>query len=410
MLLLNPIWLWALAGLAIPIGIHLLSRKEGQIIRIGSLRHLQETNTQQFKGIRLNEIVLLALRCLLIVLFVLIMSGLSFEHERAANIKWVLIEKGLERLSEVQTQLDTFQSSGYEVRWLSSGFPMYDDSSSVMADNLYWGLVEQLQNESVDDVVVISKNDVNAFKGKRPQLPANMRWISVPAMPHEFTLKANALRDSVIVRKGISEPDKTHFTTEIVSRLDWHQSTLVQELDTIEVVIAWDNRHQYDKEIVEASLQALRSIYLIHIKVTQTLPDKISSVGYGDWCIWLADQPIPASTTSSILYQKSEANQEIIVQDKPNRWRITKILNEEIALNESFTVKLAGLLLSSEKDWQATSANDRRMLVDESAWSTGDSDKTEKAPMIIQSADSYLLVLFLFALLVERLVAYYRNQ
>src|SRR6187401_594471 len=102
MLFANPIWLWALAGLLIPIGIHLLSRKEGQVIRIGSLRHLQETNTQQFKGIRLNEIVLLILRCTLIILFVLLMSGLSFERVNKSEAKWVVIEKGLENIREVQ--------------------------------------------------------------------------------------------------------------------------------------------------------------------------------------------------------------------------------------------------------------------------------------------------------------------
>src|SRR6478735_938581 len=127
MLLTNPIWLWALSGLSIPIGIHLLSRKEGKVIRIGSLRHLQETNTQQFKGIRLNEIVLLLLRCTLIILFVLLMCGLSFERYSESEAKWVLIEKGLENEREVQIQLDTFQSQGYELRWLAEGFPLFDD-------------------------------------------------------------------------------------------------------------------------------------------------------------------------------------------------------------------------------------------------------------------------------------------
>ncbi|MBP9924506.1 MAG: BatA domain-containing protein, partial [Cyclobacteriaceae bacterium] len=66
----QPIFLWALTALAIPIGIHLLSRKEGKVVKMGSLRHLRETSTQQFKGIKLNELLLLALRCLLIILFV----------------------------------------------------------------------------------------------------------------------------------------------------------------------------------------------------------------------------------------------------------------------------------------------------------------------------------------------------
>jgi hypothetical protein len=75
----QPIFLWALTALAVPIGIHLLSRKEGKVVKMGSLRHLRETSTKQFKGIKLNELLLLALRCLLIILFVSLLAGLSME-------------------------------------------------------------------------------------------------------------------------------------------------------------------------------------------------------------------------------------------------------------------------------------------------------------------------------------------
>ena len=95
----NPLFLWALSGLAIPLGIHLLSKKEGKVIRMGSLRHLQETSTQQFRGIRLNEILLLVLRCLLIILFVFILSGLQLNSLK--KTKWVVMENGLPRTSSM---------------------------------------------------------------------------------------------------------------------------------------------------------------------------------------------------------------------------------------------------------------------------------------------------------------------
>src|SRR5688572_9549927 len=201
MLLLNPIWLWALAGLAIPIGIHLLSRKEGQVIKIGSLRHLQETNTQQFKGIRLNEIVLLALRCALIILLVLLISGLSFEKATNSEAKWVLLENGLEDIPEVHSQLEIFQDQGYELRCLADGFPVSVDSASS-SNNLYWRLAEQLQFEKVSDVIVISKNRLDGFKGKRPTLPSNIRWISVPSESVDYTVRANSVGDSIVARMG----------------------------------------------------------------------------------------------------------------------------------------------------------------------------------------------------------------
>src|SRR5688572_4994563 len=366
MVLTNPIWLWALAGLSIPIGIHLLSRKEGQVIRIGSLRHLQETNTQQFKGICLNEIVLLILRCTLITLFVLLMSGLSFERDTTSETKWVLIEKGLEKISEVQAQLDTFQRHGYELHWLADGFPLYDDSASVSSNNLYWKLTEQLQSEKISDVIVISKNTIEGFKGKRPPMPSNIRWISVPSKPVDFTLNATSLSDSIMVRTGHTQSDNTYFTTRIIPRSNWNESTQPEQIDSIKIVIVADKVHQYDKRIIEASLEAMKLSSMTKIGVINSSAEKINSTGYGNWCIWLSDQPVSDSVAANIIYLRSELNNEILIQEKANRWVITKRLNEEIAWNENLTVKLASVLLSSEKDWKIALQNDKRMLPDES--------------------------------------------
>ena len=77
MQLINPIWLWGLTGLLIPIGIHLLSRKQGKIIKFGSLRHLEESQTKQSINVRLNEVPLLILRCALIFLIVILLCGLK---------------------------------------------------------------------------------------------------------------------------------------------------------------------------------------------------------------------------------------------------------------------------------------------------------------------------------------------
>jgi hypothetical protein len=406
MLFTNPIWLWALVGLSIPIGIHLLSRKEGQIIRIGSLRHLQETNTQQFKGIRLNEIVLLMLRCVMIIVFVLLMSGLSFDRTSESQSKWILIERGLEKIREVQAQVDTFRANGYEVHWFAEGFPLYADSASVSIPILYWKLAEQLQAKKVSDIVVVSKNSMNGFKGMRPQLAGKVRWISVPMGNDDFLLKATVKGDSVIIREGHAQADKTYFTTRNVSHDNWDQTA--NNPDSIEVVIVSDNTRQYDRQIVETALQTIRMFYPIEMKLTQVTPESFKSAK--QWGIWLSDKPVSESIKANVIYLKPGSSQEILVQEKANRWVITKRLNEEVALNESFTVGLASLLLSSKKDWEVADRYDQRMLADESSWSNNDGGGMKKSSFSRQSADSYLLALFLITLLVERLLAYYRKQ
>ena len=126
--LVNPIWLWGLSGLLIPIGIHLLSRREGKIIKIGSIRHLEETNSKQFKSIRLNELVLLLLRCLIITILVLFLSGFHFQTLEKSG-KWLMVESGLERDDQLSVLIDSLKRNGFEIKRLTRGFPDLNDST-----------------------------------------------------------------------------------------------------------------------------------------------------------------------------------------------------------------------------------------------------------------------------------------
>src|SRR5882672_1850538 len=109
----NPLYLFALAGLTIPVAIHLLSRKEGKIIKLGSIRHVTETSTQQFKGIKLNEILLLLLRSSMIVVLSLLLSGLQCTSTTTS--KWALVETGLEKIQPLAVMLDSLANAGYEL-------------------------------------------------------------------------------------------------------------------------------------------------------------------------------------------------------------------------------------------------------------------------------------------------------
>src|SRR3990170_3855302 len=139
---LNPIWLWGLTGILIPIGIHLLSRKEGRTIKIGSVRHLEDSRTKQFKSLRLNEILLLALRCLLIITLVFLLSGLHLKEIEKKGLRWVLIEKGLEHEPEFSSLIDSLQRNGFDMKILAPGFPDLKDSIQNAEPINYWNLMK----------------------------------------------------------------------------------------------------------------------------------------------------------------------------------------------------------------------------------------------------------------------------
>ncbi len=405
MQLVNPLFLWALAGLAIPVGIHLLSRKEGKIIRLGSVRHVMETSTQQFKGIKLNEILLLALRCAMIVMFSLLLGGLQFMS--SGNRKWVMVEKGLENTPALKPILDSLGKEGYELRVLSEKFSLQNDSGSFNSKIDYYKLMEELQTQNLSQAIVFSKNLVDDFKGLRPELPDNVRWISIASPDLDYPLQAIQInKDSIALRIGHTNSHSTYFTTEKVNSLS--SSIGVSSPETINVVMTNDKGFDYDQKIIKAALSAIEKSIPIKFKLVEASPTKISSTST-DWCIWFSEEPIPKSIAKIISIRPQNSN-ELFVQESPNRWVITKKLNQEVALQKNLTLQLAELLVPKEQLQNIAKVNDRRMMPDAMAW-TPQSNKTKiEASVFHEPADRYLVIVLLILLLTERIIAYKRNQ
>ncbi len=400
----NPIFLWALTGLSIPIGIHLLSRQEGKVIRLGSLRHVQETSTQQFRGIRLNEILLLVLRCLLIVLFTFIISGLHWNN--FSKQKWLLIEKGLEKEPRLLPILDSLMEEGYEARLLIEDFPLLEDRDSISSPVNYWSLIEELTSKNLSDVIVFAQNRADNFNGLRSKLPANVRWISQPLLPFDYTLQVLQIKgDSISVREGHTSSEATHYTTKAVSRSAG--ITKIESLNTLSITLVRDEKYAYDLKIMEAALNAINKSLPVELKVTESSSFDNSS----DWCIWFSDNDLPKVHSSKILQIKSANNShELITPLNASHWIISKRLNEEVALQENLTLKLASLLLPKAELEKKAEANDRRMISDSLAWAATQGDSKALASTLPDSANPYLILLFLVLLFVERSVAYKRNQ
>ena len=71
---LNPIALWGLTALAVPVLIHLWSKNKTKEIAFGSIRFLRESSTLRSKKIQLSEIPLLLIRLLVLIFLVFLMA------------------------------------------------------------------------------------------------------------------------------------------------------------------------------------------------------------------------------------------------------------------------------------------------------------------------------------------------
>ena len=74
MQLLDPIGLLALAGLIIPVIIHLWSVKKGKTLKIGSINLLGESASSTSRSLKITDWLLFVMRCLLLVIIAFLLA------------------------------------------------------------------------------------------------------------------------------------------------------------------------------------------------------------------------------------------------------------------------------------------------------------------------------------------------
>jgi hypothetical protein len=399
----QPIFLWALAGLSVPLAIHLLSRKEGKVIKMGSLRHLQETSTQQFKGIKLNEFLLLALRSLLVILFVFLISGLHWPDK---NKKWMVIEKGVEENPLAKKLLDSLKSQGFEWHWLQEGFPKESELRKDETFN-YWNAIAQLQRQELSQAIVLSHSYMERSKGLRVAIGENIRWITFPAKENDFIAEAIKHQGKILIRKGNSKTEKTNFET-IVSSNSLPDSISVKQAPSISITIARDKKYEQEKLIIKASLMAITNVLPIDLIVEETPTDQTAPST--DWVIWLSDKELKTNDSTNYILYKPQLKENSVEQIAKNKWSINSRLNMEHARESNLTLKLASLLVDEKEKWNKISNHDRRSITDQVLLSGTTSANLQESDGELSVFNPWLLILFLLILLIERLVSYRRNQ
>ncbi len=402
----QPIMLWALAGLSIPIAIHLLSRKEGKVIYLGSLRHLQETSTQQFKGIKLNQILLLILRSLLIILFVFLISGLNSSN--SSSKRWVLVEHGVKENPTAKNLIDSLTSQGFERHSLEEGFPKRDVSIRKTSLN-NWHLIQSLQHQGLEQAIVLSHSRVEDFKGMRSVIGKNIQWLTFPNSPNNFVVEAiEQSPDRVLVRNGYSESDYTSFGT-ITTTAPLSDSISIKKTPTISIALVSDSDFENDKQMIKAALLAISKILPITINLRDTDPESVSTLST-DWLIWLSAKTVSVNDSIKIISYASNPSDQILNRVALHHWTINKRLTIESVRQENFTLKLAALFIDEKEKWKSIASEDRRSMQDSILYSGMASSSANGKASALPPLNKYLLFLFLAILFIERFVSYQRNQ
>src|SRR5476651_1205398 len=95
MLLVSPIWLFALAAIGIPVIIHLWNIRQGKTLKVGSIALFTQSSPKSSRSFKLMDVLLLLLRCLLLILLAILLAmPLWQQHLQNTKAKgWLLIPK-----------------------------------------------------------------------------------------------------------------------------------------------------------------------------------------------------------------------------------------------------------------------------------------------------------------------------
>jgi hypothetical protein len=181
----TPLWLAALATLAIPIALHLWSTRPRRLIQVGSLRHLKQLLPPRARSARLSQPLLLLLRLAILAAIVLALAGPRLAGAPLGlPTSLTLVEPSL----LADTLLDSLRRAQATVRLLAPGLPVIRLPASPAAPV---GSMSVWEGLALLDRLVAPQGTIDLFARpraaslgeRRPTIRAKLRWHRPVAPP-----------------------------------------------------------------------------------------------------------------------------------------------------------------------------------------------------------------------------------
>jgi hypothetical protein len=327
MILLNPIWLFALAALSIPVAIHLWNIRQGKTLKVGSIALINASSQKSSRSFKLNDLLLLLLRCLLLALLAFVLTMPFWQrHINSSVIKgWVLIPKEnvKESYQKFKPGIDSLTKAGYEFHYFNKGFQreklneILADSTGLKTDNtnsaFYWTLIQQLDGQipSSLPVYLFTPNRIMHFNGAKPQVALNLHWQTYTPADSTSTWVAQAWltnNNDIQVMQGNSKSGGTYYTNYTVQPGNQRNSPFVINTDNGKITISLKNantvtvdtatwrfaiyaeKNATDAGYVKAALQSIIQ-FIKHKAVVKQYNNAGQIPAHQNWIFWLSQKP-----------------------------------------------------------------------------------------------------------------------
>jgi len=427
---LNPTYLWGLLGLAIPIAIHLWSKKEGKTIQIGSIKLLSDEDSKQSSSISLNELLLLFLRLFIITLLVLVMAEPQIKKETINSPIIYIIEPSLVNNKSVASLVDSLKMEA-SVKFLKEGFPEFNDDVFERSDFRtpnYWQLAKEMESLHTDSIVVFTNAFKSGIKGKRPIVAKNIEWLIFDTVkPQDIVIEATQKKEAIQLLSLLSDDKNLLFKKEHVSgnkisknvSKDSIKATTNKQQkwialsteDTINILLFYDKQFTNQSIYIEAGLNAISKHLEQPIKLQKTQDSSNLDISVYNKIVWLSKSAIPSSNAGVLLYKKDNlANALITESESLNKHYLTQSLNSENIIEDYLTEELLSWLNLRSGLEKKITALDKRTVDKATLLPIYNNIKTNSVYIKTYSLSKWLIILLAILLIAERIIAYLRKQ
>lgn len=336
---LQPIWLYAIAGIVIPIAIHFWNIKEGKAFPVGSIILLEKSTKKYTRTLRINEWLLLLLRCLLIIFLACLLAKPVKQQIFDQQKGWVLLDK--ENTNAVyqhfKTAVDSLLNAGYTLRRFDNKFePISLKDALASADTIssqtaYWSLIKKVNNKvpSSFPVYVFTADHLKNFRGARPQVSANIKWYAysqdssvkqivkawitdeknIRVMLANSTSQGNMfIYEDVQTNQERSSEYKISSSNGALSVAYNNQQPVIVDTAIMHISI-YAGKYRQDANYIKASLDAIQQFTKKNIQ-TNVITNISSVAQKNDWLFWLSNGPVPKNIAAKNILQYVQGKEQ----------------------------------------------------------------------------------------------------
>jgi len=432
MFFLNPSYLWALFGLAIPLAIHLWSKKEGKTIKIGSIKLLSEADSRQSSSIKLNELWLLCIRMLIFSLLVLILAEPQIKRQTPNTPITYIIEPSLINNDLIVKLIDSLESET-SLRLLQEGFPLL---STDVVENIknkvpnYWQLVKEMESLASDSIIVITNAFASGLKGKRPKINKAIEWLILdPEKPVEQVIEASKKGEKVELLSLKSNSQHMSFTKDTIvqnsgkfifnetkdslkfndnKNKDW---LAIRTKQPIEILLFFDDKFANEATYIEAAFNAISKHVAQQITINKV--QDIAGLNFSSYAcvVWLSDKSDIKTSVKTLLYRPDDLAHHMITKGHTDEvFYLTKALHTENIIDEHLPEQLMMLLDLHPNLGKTIKQFDKSVVAKQELSIIDQNVKTDKTYSSILYISPWLWLFLALLLILERVIANIRKQ